>query len=82
MKTYMEKLKHPKWQKKRLYILERDNFTFCYCNDKETELQIHHLKYHKDPWEAKNEDLLTLCKDCHQLVTAYNPSPRSEEHTF
>jgi len=69
--SYLELLRHPKWQKKRLLILERDNFTCCYCSDKETELQIHHLKYHKNPWDAKDEYLLTLCKDCHGLVTAF-----------
>jgi len=66
---YSSLLKHPKWQKKRLQILERDNFTCQYCADDQTELQIHHLKYHKNPWDAKNEDLLTLCKDCHHMVT-------------
>ena len=67
--TYLEKLKHPNWQKKRLLILERDNFTCRYCGDKETELQIHHLKYYGNPWEAKDEYLLTLCKECHHLIT-------------
>ena len=67
--SYTELLKHPKWQKKRLLILERDNFTCRYCSDKETELHIHHLKYHKNPWDAKDENLLTLCKDCHGLTT-------------
>lgn len=66
---YIDKLKNPKWQKKRLEILQRDEFTCCYCNDTETELQIHHLKYNKEPWDAKNEHLITLCKDCHHLTT-------------
>ena len=44
---YIDKLKNPKWQKKRLEILNRDEFKCCYCNDTETELQIHHLKYTK-----------------------------------
>ena len=84
--TYLEKLKHPNWQKKRLLILERDNFTCRYCSDKETELHIHHLKYHKNPWDAKDENLVTLCKDCHGLVTAFNDlkniiSIEKTEHT-
>ena len=62
---YSEKLKSPKWQKKRLEILQRDNFKCRYCNDSETELQVHHLKYNKEPWDANNEDLICLCKDCH-----------------
>lgn len=68
--TYSEKLKSPKWQRKRLEILQRDQFTCCYCHDKETELQIHHLKYNGEPWQAKSEDLITLCKHCHSLISS------------
>lgn len=64
---YSEKLKHPKWQKKRLEILQRDNFTCVLCGDKETELQINHLKYTGEPYDAPNKDLETLCKHCHAL---------------
>lgn len=67
--SYKEKLKSPKWQKKRLEILQRDDFKCVYCNDDKTELQIHHLKYTKEPWDAPNEDLITLCKHCHTLVS-------------
>lgn len=69
--SYAEKLKNPKWQKKRLEILQRDEFKCCYCNDAETELQIHHLKYTKEPWQAPNEDLITLCKHCHTLISTH-----------
>lgn len=70
MKTeYSQKLTSPKWQKKRLEIMQRDEFKCCYCSDSETELQIHHLKYNGEPWEAKNEDLITLCKHCHSLIS-------------
>lgn len=65
--TYSEKLKNPKWQKKRLEILQRDNFSCVLCGDTETELHINHLKYTKQPWDAPNKDLQTLCKDCHLL---------------
>lgn len=68
MTTYLEKLKSPKWQKKRLEILQRDNFTCQLCSDTETELQVHHLKYTGEPYEAPNNDLQTLCKHCHELI--------------
>lgn len=68
--NYSEKLKSPKWQKKRLEILQRDNFKCCLCSDEETELHIHHIKYTgPNPENAPNEDLETLCKDCHSLKT-------------
>jgi hypothetical protein len=66
--TYSEKLRDPRWQKKRLEILNRDGFSCCLCGDKETELHVHHKKYYKEPWNAKDESLQTLCKYCHLLV--------------
>lgn len=71
MTTYSEKLKNPKWQRKRLEILNRDNFTCCKCGDTETELHVHHLKYTGEPYEAPNEDLETLCKHCHEIVEIF-----------
>lgn len=67
--TYSEKLKNPKWQKKRLRILERDNWSCQLCNDKETELHVHHKKYTGQPWDAADEDLTTNCKHCHAIIT-------------
>jgi hypothetical protein len=66
---YSEKLKSPKWQKKRLQILERDNWECQYCKDTETQLQVHHLKYTNEPWDADNNDLITACSDCHQIIS-------------
>lgn len=66
-KTYSEKLKHPKWQKKRLEILNRDNFTCQCCKADDKTLHIHHFKYNDcEPWEYENTDLITLCEDCHE----------------
>lgn len=68
--TYSEMLRNPLWQKKRLEILQRDNFTCILCGDKETELHIHHEEYirGRKPWEYENDKLKTLCKHCHFLV--------------
>lgn len=64
---YAEKLKDPRWQKKRLEIFERDGWTCKYCGSKEKTLCVHHLFYFKgkNPWEIENGFLLTLCQDCH-----------------
>lgn len=64
--AYSDKLKSPKWQKKRLEILNRDNFTCQYCGDTETELHVHHKRYESgDPWDSNSDDLVTICKHCH-----------------
>ena len=68
MKTYSEKLKDPRWQKKRLEILNRDNFTCQLCDDTTTTLHVHHRRYlqKKDPWQYDNKFLVTMCATCHE----------------
>ena len=68
--TYVEKLKHPKWQKKRLEILERDDFTCQDCGRTDKTLHVHHFYYERNkmPWEYPCEHLITLCAPCHELV--------------
>lgn len=67
MANYQEKLSDPRWQKKRLKIFERDNWTCRKCGDQSTTLAIHHLYYldNTDPWDYPDDALLTLCKTCH-----------------
>jgi hypothetical protein len=64
---YSELLKHPKWQRKRLDILERENFTCQECGAKDKTLHVHHGYYRrgKMPWEYPDESLSCLCDDCH-----------------
>jgi hypothetical protein len=66
---YYEKLKNPKWQKKRLEILERDNWTCQNCSGTSKELNVHHKIYYPnyEPWDYPNDLLITYCKDCHEL---------------
>lgn len=66
--TYSEKLLDPRWQKLRLQIFERDEFSCRHCGDAESTLNAHHLRYHKNPWESPTGELITLCRDCHKTV--------------
>lgn len=65
---YYEKLKDPRWQKKRLEVFERDNFTCRGCGDKESMLTVHHCFYDNslEPWEYPTSSLVTLCDKCHE----------------
>jgi hypothetical protein len=64
--TYSEKLKDPRWQRKRLDILKRDDFTCRDCGAINKTLHVHHCHYDGgDPWKANDDVLLTLCEDCH-----------------
>ena len=71
-RSYAEKLKDPRWQKARLEILERDDFTCTRCGSKDKTLHVHHGYYErgKDLWEYDPGTLWTYCEDCHQHVGA------------
>ena len=73
---YSDKLKDPRWQKKRLEIFQRDEFRCVRCFDEENTLSIHHCAYEKgkEPWEYNNDDLLTLCQNCHDIEYSERPS--------
>lgn len=66
--TYAEKLRDPRWQKKRLEILQRDGWACQKCFDTQTELQVHHRRYLPkcEPWDVPNSALVTLCAPCHE----------------
>ena len=50
--------------------MERDEFTCIICKSKTKTLNVHHLRYikNRDPWEYENDDLLTICEECHSEV--------------
>lgn len=66
--TYADKLKDPRWQKKRLEVFNRDEWKCIMCKDDTTTLHVHHFEYSGNPWEAEMESLATLCHHCHKMV--------------
>jgi hypothetical protein len=70
--TYSEKLLDPRWQKKRLQVLERENFTCQLCGNTQITLHVHHLSYSDNPWDSNLHELQCLCKYCHESVTYIN----------
>lgn len=68
---YAQKLRDPRWQRKRLKILERDGWTCQICYSDTDTLNVHHLHYAsgKEPWEADDDHLITLCESCHDHET-------------
>ena len=67
MSTYYEKLRSPQWQRKRLEIMERDDFTCRSCGSTDNPLNVHHKTYRKntDPWDYDDKNFITYCEDCH-----------------
>ncbi|MCW3109890.1 MAG: hypothetical protein JWQ09_4396 [Segetibacter sp.] len=82
--TYSEKLLSPLWQKKRLSILERDNWACKKCGDKETTLHVHHIEYdgYKDPWTYDDEQMYCICSDCHSFLHDLENGSKYHEFSF
>jgi len=71
MSSYFAKLRDPRWQKKRLKIMERAGFKCeggCFTDDR--TLNVHHGYYEKghDPWDYEDDTLWCLCEACHEKV--------------
>jgi hypothetical protein len=67
--TYSEKLKDPRWQRKRLEILQANEFKCWDCGEGTQTLHVHHCYYEKGlmPWEYPDDSLKCLCDWCHGL---------------
>jgi len=68
--TYYEKLKDPRWQKKRLEVMEHWDFSCELCGDSTSTLNVHHKEYFKnrEPWDYQKEQLSCLCEECHESL--------------
>ena len=73
-----EKVKHWGYQKgfnygyssRRSAILHRDNYTCQCCGKKNCRLEVHHIKFKSNGGTDDEENLITLCTDCHKGVHA------------
>ena len=71
--SYSKLLQDPRWQKRRLEIYTRDNWTCQMCGNglyDGVPLNVHHHVYHIGylPWEYKDNELITLCEKCHSKL--------------
>jgi hypothetical protein len=67
MSYYSDKLADPRWQRKRLEILQAANFRCEDCGRGDIELQVHHCAYlpGKKTWEHDVSLLMCVCVYCH-----------------
>jgi hypothetical protein len=70
MNRYSELLSSPHWQRKRLEIMQLDDWKCRACHNGERMLNVHHMSYERGrlPWEYPDNQLVTLCEDCHAEV--------------
>ena len=64
---YSAQLKSPLWQKKRLKVMERDNWKCQKCGSTVITLNVHHIDYIPGikAFEYPDDMLQTLCENCH-----------------
>jgi len=67
---FASQYKDPRWQKKRLEILGRDGFCCKSCGESGRTLHVHHkiYTYGKMVWDYDDNNLITLCDDCHESI--------------
>ena len=73
-----EKVKHWGYQNgfnygyssRREAILHRDNYICQCCGKKNCRLEVHHIKFRSNGGTDDEENLITLCKECHDGVHA------------
>jgi hypothetical protein len=70
MSVYSEKYRDPRWQRKRLEIMQRDGFCCKGCGSEVKTLNVHHGYYEQglDPWDYASDTLWTLCEKCHEEI--------------
>jgi hypothetical protein len=58
----------------KAYVLDRDNHTCQNCKNKskDKKLEVHHIIYRKNGGSDEQENLITLCKSCHDGVHSKN----------
>lgn len=68
MSDFFAKYRDPRWQRKRLEVMNAANFTCQECKATDVTLNVHHKIYHKghDPWDYKDKELVCLCERCHE----------------
>lgn len=70
---YIELLRDPRWQRKRLEKLQQANWRCARCFSSDKTLNVHHKLYRKGamPWEYRDDELEVLCDACHKKMHWY-----------
>ena len=63
---YIEYLKSADWKERRKELMEEAGHVCSSCGAKAT--QLHHLNYYNLGEEVLDQDVVALCKDCHDEI--------------
>ena len=77
-----EEYQDERWKERAAHIRALDNHRCAMCGAKGVELHVHHLSYPPPPfhlWDATDEELVTLCKECHAKIHQSIKRPKLNE---
>ena len=84
MRGYKDYLKSGAWAKLRAKALDRANGQCEFCGD--VGMAVHHVRYPKAFKDDHVDNLVVVCKDCHELshgirlnVTQFHPDPEKPQ---
>ena len=65
-KSFRKQLKDPRWEKRRIELLENVQWRCQLCGNQKEELHVHHSYYEKGkaPWDYPNAPQIVLCHTC------------------
>ena len=66
MNEYAEYLKSDEWKERRKMLMEEADWTCMKCGEKAT--QLHHVSYENIGEEELIDDVIAVCKDCHDEI--------------
>lgn len=66
---YSQQIKSDEWKKFSKSVRDIRHVCEC-CRIGTSPLQVHHLFYEqtRDLWDYKNEEVVVLCRDCHEKI--------------
>ena len=65
---YSEQLQDPRWKRRRYEILVRDKHACKICGYLGPHVNVHHIEYSGMAWDAPDDALITLCRNCHRKL--------------
>lgn len=80
--TYSQQLADPRWQRRRLQILELAGWECNDCGNGALQLHVHHPRYIKGrmAWEYEDDELQVLCVDCHKAHHEFETTLANASH--
>jgi hypothetical protein len=77
---YQARINHTSWETKRAQRIELDHGHCMLCGSTE-ELHVHHNTYDR-LWHEEMDDLITVCKVCHDVFTNHLRNERYKKREY